>query len=632
MPAYETDVVPAVLPEDQHEDILTTLILPTWTKSAVAQDRPVVVFIAGQPGSGKSGLADLVHEVLNRRGGAVRVGSDLYKALHPAYAALMASDDRAAGVTVRPDTRRWQAEVEEYVRRHGFDAVVETALADPADFRATAAAYRQAGHRIEVVVLATPEAMSQLSVLDRYLGQVEAGGTGRFVSWANHDRCSRGLVATLKAIEAEGLADRLTVFRRDLTVLWSSELGRAARRDSVGAVRAVAAERARPWTAPETQHFCRELSGAERRIHPERISPERHLVVAQGVERAFALSEPVRRIAHVRAERPGVGYHRLSSAEHQWIFDELIVPSYLDDITPQERPVAVYVMGQPGAGKTQVSRLVRRALRCRKPTTIVGDNFKAFHPDYHQLLEENPRTAGATIRADYQAWQAQAEKYVRARRGDLVIEIAPGRAEQFLSSAAASHQAGYRVELVVVAARAADSRQGTAARYAQVLQLGMVSRFTSARGHDVCFRAVVDAVRAAEETPAVDAVMVMRRDGSVLHHNERSVDGGWERTAGAVLALATERERPYTPQEAAEFLAVQQQLRAALPQHRAELAHIASLASPLLPADLRPPRLDRLQAPYALPVPAQGWESPFEQSHSSVLSHSRSPSSSVTGM
>ncbi|MEV4190922.1 zeta toxin family protein [Streptomyces toxytricini] len=47
-----------------------------------------------------------------------------------------AADVRTASSKVRPDTNSWQAAVEEYVRDHGLDALVESALADPVDFRA----------------------------------------------------------------------------------------------------------------------------------------------------------------------------------------------------------------------------------------------------------------------------------------------------------------------------------------------------------------------------------------------------------------------------------------------------------------------------------------------------------------
>ncbi|GCD32895.1 ATP/GTP-binding protein [Streptomyces chrestomyceticus JCM 4735] len=169
------------------------------------------------------------------------------------------------------------------------------------------------------------------------MGQAEAAGAGRYVSVASHDLCSRALLGTLRVIEAEGLADRITVFRRDREVLASTEPNGVAR-GGEGATAVVAAERLRPWTARETQTFRQAMSRAQQRVHPERISRERHLAVAQGVERAFALSEPVRRIAQVCEEPPGVDYHRLSHDEHHWIFNELITPGYLATSSPRSSP------------------------------------------------------------------------------------------------------------------------------------------------------------------------------------------------------------------------------------------------------------------------------------------------------
>ncbi|MEU4655201.1 zeta toxin family protein [Streptomyces sp. NPDC023723] len=151
----------AVLSEQESLGILHRLILPEATQSAVPQARPVVVVVAGQPGAGKTQTADLLQAVLDRRGGCVRIGRDLYKPFHHRYTAALADDVRTAGARVRPDTVRWQAAVEAHVRAMRFDAVVESALADPDDFRAAFRAYRAAGHRIEIVTLATPKALSR---------------------------------------------------------------------------------------------------------------------------------------------------------------------------------------------------------------------------------------------------------------------------------------------------------------------------------------------------------------------------------------------------------------------------------------------------------------------------------------
>jgi Ni2+-binding GTPase involved in maturation of urease and hydrogenase len=620
----EVDVGAVVLPMEESQVALSRIILPAWTSRAASQERPVVVFVAGQPGSGKTRVADLVQAALEQRGGAVRVGSDLYKSAHRHYAELLAEDVRTAGVKVRADTRRWQAAVEERARAGRFDAVVETALADAGQFRGAVSAYREAGYRIEVVALATSEALSQLGVLERFVDQAVDGGGPRYVSWENHDGCAERMLHTLAAVEAEGLADRVLVVRRDAEPLYDNELVVGAWRRPAEACGVVAAERARPWTAGETARFRADLAEVDRRLHRELLDADRRLAVVRDSERAAALAEPVRRTAQARAEPPGVDYHRLSAEEHKWIFDELIVPSYLSGVTAHVDPVVVFIAGQPGAGKTRAARLVMRAMRARRPTLLTSDDFKVSHPDYFQLLQEEPRTAGARVRTDYQAWQAQAEAYVRDRRGDVVIETAPGSPEQFLASAEGFRSAGYRVELVVLAVRAADSRQGTAARYARLTRSGLPARFTALGGHDTCFGALADTVRAAEELQVADSVVVMRRDGIALYraaltgtHDETA---GPERSAGAAWALIAEQWRPYTLEEAGQFLALQRQVMSALPQHRDEVLAITRLAWPLLPPQLRPQWLTgSAERPRLLPLPAPrdgcgyGWVRSFSR-------------------
>ncbi|MBP0454051.1 zeta toxin family protein [Kitasatospora sp. RG8] len=120
----------------ERRDVLVRQILPHWTKGTAGQERPVVVLVAGQPGAGKSTLADLVHVVLDARGGAVRIGSDLYKDVHRRYRTLLERDVRTAGAEVRPDERWWQAAVlvrelaacGEFTVAEVLDAAVDAAI------------------------------------------------------------------------------------------------------------------------------------------------------------------------------------------------------------------------------------------------------------------------------------------------------------------------------------------------------------------------------------------------------------------------------------------------------------------------------------------------------------------------
>ncbi|MFD5064506.1 zeta toxin family protein [Streptomyces sp. NPDC058394] len=584
----ESHTVPAVLHDDENRAVLERM-LPVWTAGAVPQNRPVVVIVGGQPGAGKTQVADLVQAVLNRRGGAVRVGRDLYKPAHRQYAALLDSDVRTAGARVRPDTSRWQAAVEEHVRAHGFDAVVESALADEDEFRAVSAAYRRCGHRIEVVAVATAEALAQLGVLDRYL----AGGF-RYVSWENQDSCVKGMLRTLAVIEAEQLADRVSVVRRGLEPLYDNELTSGAWARPAAAAAVARADQVRPWNAPQTRVFRRELTSAEVLVHDERLPADRRLAVSRNAERAAAAAEPVRRIAQPRPGPPGTDYHRLNADEHRWVFDELIAPSYLRRAAFRPDPIVVYLIGEPGARKLEASRMLRRAMR---PGTVHLEprSLRGSHPDYFQLVTDSPRSADEAVRADAEIWQAEAEAYVRERRGDLIIEADFTSAADFAHSAGRFARAEYRVEVVALAGRAADSRQRTLVNHARALQLDVITALPTPAAHARARRAAADIVAAAAANPDISAVTV--------------IDGGHQalgQDAWAAWAMAAEQRRPYTDQEAARFHAVQRALHQALPRLREEVASLTAQARPLMPAPWLPRPVEHHPGPCRLPLPA-GW-------------------------
>ena len=321
-----------------------------------ALSRPVAVLVAGTPGPGRKSLATLIQAILGRRGCAVRIG------VPPAASER---GNRALPLNV-PRI----ADDEAFARARGWDVVLETPLSDPDSFRAVAAAYREAGYRIEIAALATSEALSRLNALTDYLDNLSK--ESRCVSWADHNTHGRGLLEALAVLEAEQLVDRVSILRGDHTVLYDNELVNGTWRRRAAAERVMAYERARPWGAEETASFQRDLVGAERRLHVAPLKEEQRLVVGRYGEQAAALAEPVRRIAQATERLPGVNYHRLSAAEHQWIFDELIAPSYLSGIVSRERPRVVYLMGQPGAGKSTASKMVLRAMR-PGATHLAGD-------------------------------------------------------------------------------------------------------------------------------------------------------------------------------------------------------------------------------------------------------------------
>ncbi|MFE6483092.1 zeta toxin family protein [Streptomyces sp. NPDC057757] len=267
---------------------------------------------------------------------------------------------------------------------------------------------------------------------------------------------------------------------------------------------------------------------------------------------------------------------------HQ-IFDDRIVPLYLGGIPcHQERPVALYIMGQPGAGKTTITERIVQAQAVNEAVRICADDLKQFHPFHDALMWHNSRTAGLRLRKDLKVWKRQIMRFAVHHRAHVVIEISPDRPEEFLRSAVALSRQGYQIKLITLAVRAADSFQSVACRYATTRTPDMPARFTTRNGHHTCFRATEGALRQAENAGSVDRIMLVDRQGKPLWSSRR------QNRLSASQLLVEQRNRPYEAAEAVDFLRTQEWLWDQLPAHRDEVKEIDRLAAPLLPHILKP--------------------------------------------
>ena len=203
-----------LLPEEENRRIFRDAIVGDLLAGRRPQSEPVVVFLVGQPGAGKSRVADALGRQLSARGGFVEVDSDLYKPYHPAYDALLREDDTLMAACTRADGRRWMAQAQQYVRGHRVNAIVHETSQDPHATARTMRDYRHAGFRVELAALGVSQALSNQGILHRYHEQVRDRGSGRLTVQEKADESYRGILDLAELVDAEGLADRVAVFRR----------------------------------------------------------------------------------------------------------------------------------------------------------------------------------------------------------------------------------------------------------------------------------------------------------------------------------------------------------------------------------------------------------------------------------
>ncbi|TDD13117.1 hypothetical protein E1218_34950 [Kribbella turkmenica] len=226
----------------------------------------------------------------------------------------------------------------------------------------------------------------------------------------------------------------------------------------------------------------------------------------------------------------------LSADENERIFRERIVPDELS-ATPQEQPVAVIVVGQPGDGKPAVSALARAALmrQGRDPVTIAADRYQPHWPVLRTPIDDGPANDATT---DGLEWMAKALTYARSHQLDVVMETPVLTPEDV----AAFSSAGYRVEVAILAVPAAASRLGVLDRHLRTLEVYGFGRLVDPEVHDTAYRRVLDVAELLENEQC--RVTVLRPDGQVIH----------QEAAGTAEAIERERSRPWTPAESRQFL------------------------------------------------------------------------------
>ncbi|MDR1513964.1 MAG: zeta toxin family protein, partial [Propionibacteriaceae bacterium] len=152
---------------------------------------------------------------------------------------------------------------------------------------------------------------------------------------------------------------------------------------------------------------------------------------------------------------PAVG----SQAWLTWMFQARARDDIFDGHAPAVGvPLLVLLGGQPAAGKTTAQEAVLAANPGAGLVPITGDDLREYHPDYRRLSADAPLEMPAVTAPVSGGLVHLALDHALANRYSVLLEgtfrdsaMVAGNAERFA-------EAGYRVEVVAVAAPAAVSR------------------------------------------------------------------------------------------------------------------------------------------------------------------------------
>ncbi|MDM0030395.1 zeta toxin family protein [Variovorax saccharolyticus] len=237
---------------------------------------------------------------------------------------------------------------------------------------------------------------------------------------------------------------------------------------------------------------------------------------------------------------------RLTASERDQLYERRVRPDLFAGIPASPSPVAMFVVGQPGAGVPVAAALLRRELRkTAGPAIHVSPaRLGAYHP-------ANRASTGFEIPAiqpDILHWLDRAIDDARQQRVHAVIEDELEDPRSIPRMVFALRKGAYAVQAVFVSTPPELSRLRLAALYDRRRSCGLPTPFVSGLAHDAALAHLRPVVGQLEDHRAVDGLRIIDAQGAQFYEN-RLAEGDWARTARARAALDVEGDRPRSPKD-----------------------------------------------------------------------------------
>lgn len=208
---------------------------------------------------------------------------------------------------------------------------------------------------------------------------------------------------------------------------------------------------------------------------------------------------------------------KLDAEEHKKIFDEQIA-RVLNDVASQDKPRAVILAGQPGAGKGKVAE---GALNEFKGQAIVvdPDEMRNFYPGVRQLKAENPYSWADKTHEDASQWAKELRAEAIDSRKNLIIDTTLGKYDSASKLVSELREKGYEVEVRALATHRLESELGVEARFSSTMGTQGHGRYVPAHIQEEVYTNLpgnLDRLRKEDNVP----VRIFDREGKQLYDSK----------------------------------------------------------------------------------------------------------------
>jgi Zeta toxin len=206
----------------------------------------------------------------------------------------------------------------------------------------------------------------------------------------------------------------------------------------------------------------------------------------------------------------------LDKETHARILAEKIIPdSGLNDVLSHDRPKAIILAGQPGAGKGGLARRAEFELS-DDVVKIDPDELRKHHPDVGAFRKALPYTWSGQTHGDASRWADELLDATVVSKKNLIFDTTLSNG-QWGSELIKDLQArGYDVEVRAIAAHRLESELGVDARFGQSLDENGFGRHVPEAARDAIYSKLpgsLDTIHAQADAP----IRLFSREGAELY-------------------------------------------------------------------------------------------------------------------
>ncbi|MCI8587200.1 MAG: hypothetical protein HFJ49_01145 [Clostridia bacterium] len=199
------------LTEEEYSEYYKTVNM-FFTTGKKREDRPKLIFVAGQAGAGKSRVIPIIKRELEYN---VAISDyDIVRSLHPKYEEANKEVAENIHLALLPDADRANKDLRQYCMRNHLNLIYEGTMRGTNVFIEIAKEFQEAGYEIGLRLMAVPKLESYGSTFLRYATDLLHNNRPRWISKEIHDESYEKFIITLRELEKQNLFKEAKVYKR----------------------------------------------------------------------------------------------------------------------------------------------------------------------------------------------------------------------------------------------------------------------------------------------------------------------------------------------------------------------------------------------------------------------------------